>query len=88
MTSLPETDIAAALIIGERIRDVVASLDIPHAGSPTGPVTVSIGVAAISLLLGEAEGLLLGMDDAALYEAKEGGPDRVNIADRGGGRAG
>ena len=78
---LPETDIVAALTIAERIRGAVASLDIPHGGSPTGRVTVSIGVAAIQPLPGEAEGVLLRMADTALYDAKDSGRDCVRVAD-------
>lgn len=42
---LPGTDAAGALAIAEHLRSAVAALGIPHAGSPSGQVTASIGVA-------------------------------------------
>jgi diguanylate cyclase (GGDEF)-like protein len=70
---MPETDLAAAALVAERIRAATAALD-------TGfePATVSIGAAA---WLGPDESLdeLLSRADAALYRAKAAGRDRVEI---------
>lgn len=44
---LPETDGAGARAVSQQLLDKVAALAIPHADSPLGHVTVSIGVASV-----------------------------------------
>jgi len=63
--------------IAERFRRAVANTDIANAGGPD-RITVSIGVAA---WVGEsiAPATLLAEADAALYEAKDSGRDRVVV---------
>lgn len=78
---LPETDLAGALIVAERVRAEVVALGIRHTGSPHGHVTVSIGLAAsiteaVTLNLDEA----LNHADQALYDAKKNGRNRVEVA--------
>lgn len=71
---LPNTDPASAVEIAERLRLGARTMDV--AGMPTGfLVTASFGVSALSgdTSLEEA----LRMADAALYEAKRSGRDRV-----------
>jgi two-component system cell cycle response regulator len=65
-----------ARVVAERLRQVVADAPV-RAGGQDLPVTVSIGVAEASAG-GSAEGLLKRADDA-LYRAKEGGRDRVEM---------
>ncbi|WP_158931398.1 GGDEF domain-containing protein [Acidisphaera sp. S103] len=79
---LPNTDWAGASTVAEAIRSAVEGLDIPHAGSPSGRLTVSIGVAVARPLLGEAESLIVKEADDALYDAKHAGRNRVNTAGR------
>jgi len=79
---LPETDFAGAVTIAERIREAVENLDIVHAGGPCGRVTVSIGVAVTRPLQQDAAGLFVNEADAALYEAKRSGRNRVCVAGR------
>ncbi|ACR31590.1 sensor domain-containing diguanylate cyclase [Burkholderia glumae] len=76
---LPDTDSAGARAIGERIRDAVRELAIAHAGSESGYVTVSVGVATWRPEAGFAADVAVVVDaaDQALYRAKEGGRDRV-----------
>jgi diguanylate cyclase (GGDEF)-like protein len=66
-----------ALRTAERIRATVESLAIPHEHAEAGLVTVSIGLAIAEP--GGAEGLepTIGEADAALYEAKQAGRNRV-----------
>ena len=73
---LPDTDIAAALEIAERVRAAIAEVTLPGTGVP---VTVSIGVAGFP---GHASTLerLDRLADAALYVAKRQGRNRVELA--------
>jgi diguanylate cyclase (GGDEF)-like protein len=80
---LPDTELAGALVVAERIRATVADLVIAHAESPSGVMTVSIGVAAARPTLRDTENWLVAQADAALYEAKRAGRNRVSAA-RGG----
>jgi diguanylate cyclase (GGDEF)-like protein len=76
------TDASKAL--AESLRNGICQLRIPHAKSSTSKfLTVSIGVAVI---LPEAERSLAGsvqMADEALYQAKEGGRNRVVVTESG-----
>jgi diguanylate cyclase (GGDEF)-like protein len=75
---LPDTDLAAALQVAEVLRSRIASLDFD---SLTGglPVRVSIGVAQLSEEL-MGTGSLVAAADAAMYEAKRQGRNRVVFA--------
>ena len=74
---LPDTDIAAALEIAERVRATIAEVTMPGTDVP---VTVSIGVAGFP---GHASTLdrLERLADAALYVAKRQGRNRVELAE-------
>jgi diguanylate cyclase (GGDEF)-like protein len=74
---LPFTDFSLAKLLAERMRKVVAELKLPNEASATGFVTVSIGVTAMRSDTLEAEEALINRADRALYEAKNGGRDRV-----------
>ncbi len=76
---LPETDMAGAMTVAQRIRASIHELDLPHRGSPIGIVTVSAGVDALipQRDVNTPETLLLNADKA-LYVAKSCGRDRVN----------
>jgi diguanylate cyclase (GGDEF)-like protein len=78
---LPDTDLDAALRVAEVLRRRIATLEFK---SLTGdlPVRVSIGVAQLSDdLMGS--GSLVAAADAAMYEAKRQGRDRVVAASSG-----
>jgi len=75
---LPETDGEAARTLAESIREYIESLRIPHPASPLQHVTVSIGLASLipprdSTNTEE----FVRAADAALYDAKRGGRNRV-----------
>ena len=73
---LPETGPAAALDAAERLRETIANARIPLTGGLVVSFSVSIGVSS----MGSAEDnidVLLNRADKALYEAKDGGRNRV-----------
>ncbi len=74
---LPDTDARTAFLIAERIRAAIA--DMPLLAEPMVQVTVSIGVAQREL--DESTEVLLARADAALYAAKQGGRNRVQLAE-------
>ncbi|MCB1262915.1 MAG: diguanylate cyclase [Acidimicrobiales bacterium] len=72
---LPGATEADAVVVGERVRDAVASLDIDGAAEqPGGALTVSIGAA--SAIGDQADAVQASADDA-LYAAKASGRNRV-----------
>lgn len=74
----PFTDPAGASVLAEHIRCAVADRPVLVDGGPTIEVSISVGVSCHSYD-GEA---LLRAADAALYEAKAGGRNRVVVASR------
>jgi len=80
---LPNTDVAGAVVLAERIRSAVRELKIVHAGTEDGFVTLSAGVDALQPLPGAAQPKeLIRAADQALYAAKAGGRNRVCAAMR------
>ena len=77
---LPETELVGAMHIAETIRAAILALALPHADSPSGVVTISIGVAASFPRQGTSSTDALRRADAALYEAKHAGRNRVAAA--------
>lgn len=74
-----DTDIESAQHLAEVVRTSIASLGKPHAESPYGKVTVSIGVAALIPDNTQQPELLIQRADKALYHAKNHGRNRVDI---------
>ena len=77
---LPETNVAGAADLAERVRRAVALLNIPHRTSQ-GRVTLSVGVAVIWPwnVSATAADLVL-QADAALYQAKTTGRDCTSVS--------
>jgi diguanylate cyclase (GGDEF)-like protein len=74
---LPQTAIAEAGAIADRIRHRVSTTHFPHGKTqPLGHVTVSIGVSTFSSIVNTSENIIAAAD-RALYQAKHMGKDRV-----------
>jgi two-component system cell cycle response regulator len=81
LVMFPAQDLDGAVIGAERMRAAVEALAISHPGlEPDGIVTISSGVARLRIENGgERVEQLLERADAALYEAKEAGRNRVVV---------
>jgi diguanylate cyclase (GGDEF)-like protein len=78
--ALPETGIEGALDLAERVRARIESEQVPRAGgSGTVSITASVGAASVH---GAPDGpdALIAAADAALYEAKRAGKNRIASA--------
>ena len=73
---MPGASPAGALLVAERARQAVAELGEPHAGAPSGIVTISVGVTSGVPAAGLPDQLIKVADDV-LYEAKRAGRNRV-----------
>lgn len=77
---LPDTDLAGAQVVAERLRAMVAETACAAADGTNLPsVTISVGAA---MLAGETEAPLHERADQALYRAKASGRSRV-VCDAG-----
>jgi diguanylate cyclase (GGDEF)-like protein len=80
---LPQTAMAEANVIADRIRDRVATTHFPHGkAQPLGHVTISVGVSTFSKHVDTPENIIAAAD-RALYEAKSLGKDRVEFYGEG-----
>ncbi|MGE0524559.1 MAG: PleD family two-component system response regulator [Variibacter sp.] len=76
---MPETDLAVAGMVAERLRRRIAAETFPISGSAPIPVTISIGLAALGVPT-DTPTTILRRADQALYRAKRDGRNRV-VAD-------
>ena len=78
---LPATDALGCVEVAEHVRGVVECLDIEHAGSQYGRVTISAGAAAARPHGAEcAPSALIKAADVALYQAKGAGRNCVRLS--------
>jgi diguanylate cyclase (GGDEF)-like protein len=72
-----DTQSSLAHQVAQRIRDGILELAIPHPGTASGLVTLSMGIASHKIADAESLSLLIKDADDALYTAKRGGRDRI-----------
>jgi diguanylate cyclase (GGDEF)-like protein len=74
---LPQTGMAEAGTIADRIRQRVSTTEFPHGkAQPLGHVTISVGVSTFAKNVDTSENIIAAAD-RALYQAKSLGKDRV-----------
>lgn len=78
---LENADPAVVMNVAKHVRFTVESLGIAHKSAPHGTLTVSVGVAQHQF--GEDAETFYMRADAALYRAKEGGRNRIELAREG-----
>ncbi|AUM12784.1 sensor domain-containing diguanylate cyclase [Ketobacter alkanivorans] len=76
---LSNTDLQGAAVVAERVRKAVAETPVEWEGH-TIVMTISIGVAGMRPGLDQGIDALVGAADAALYDAKKAGRNRVVVA--------
>lgn len=76
---LPEASLVTAYQRAERILDTVRHMQIKHRGQTLGSITVSLGVAAFPKH-GDTPEALIRAADQALYQAKQGGRNKLASA--------
>ncbi len=79
---LPNTKVSDAMVIAEKLRENVMSLQIPHELSPVAScVTISLGVASVTPIVGSTYSMLISAADEALYKSKNNGRNKVSTID-------
>ena len=74
---LPETDLRGALVVAEKCRAHVESLDIPQTGGEIGAVTISVGACSVVPSATSSVEQLIDGADKALYAAKRSGRNKA-----------
>lgn len=78
---LPETDRSGAVVIAEKIRQAIITLDIPHKASKVANhVTASLGVVTAQCAGNKSVVDVITQVDTLLYRAKSAGRNRVEFA--------
>jgi diguanylate cyclase (GGDEF)-like protein/hemerythrin-like metal-binding protein len=78
---LPDANVTVAQRLAENVRKSIETLNLPHIDSPTGRVTISVGIAARGSAAYKDAKSLLRAADQALYMAKNLGRNQVHVAE-------
>ncbi|MBX9831749.1 MAG: diguanylate cyclase, partial [Burkholderiaceae bacterium] len=79
---LPDVPLADATVVAQRCMDSLRDAALDHSRSPTAPViTLSMGIASVVPRAGTGSDTLVQAADAALYRAKNGGRNRIEVFD-------
>jgi diguanylate cyclase (GGDEF)-like protein/PAS domain S-box-containing protein len=74
---LPSTGSEGALRVAQEVCEALRGRKLPHSGNPFGIMTVSVGCATMIPSFGQHSVALIERADAALYQAKRSGRNRV-----------
>ena len=77
---VPSTSAGGLRLLGEKIRMAVEALAVPHTGSASERVTISVGGVMQVPRHSEEVKQLIEAADLALYRAKRDGRNRVQLA--------
>jgi diguanylate cyclase (GGDEF)-like protein/PAS domain S-box-containing protein len=78
---LPDASLADAAKVSSMLIERVRQLELPHAGSPGGTVSISVGASAATPPVRGQQDHFLSEVDKLLYAAKAAGRDRLMAAD-------
>ncbi len=79
---LPNTDTKTAMLVANRIRFKIKTMQIPHKNSQVSPhVSISLGIASVNHNRPNSPEELIAIADRGLYLAKEKGRDRGVVAE-------
>lgn len=78
---LPNSSVVGANLVAERIRSAIERLHFPRRGGNASKVTASIGAATVRPIQAAGFARLIAAADAALYQAKREGRNRVVAID-------
>lgn len=73
---MPETTVDKGVLVANRVREAIEAMEIPYEDGPPITFTVSIGVTQYDPENDDAD-TLMGRADKLLYDAKDGGRNRV-----------
>tara|TARA_Y100001968_G_scaffold203684_1_gene187019 strand:+ start:15035 stop:16816 length:1782 start_codon:yes stop_codon:yes gene_type:complete len=74
---LPETRLSSGVVAAERLRSVIEATEIELSDGRAVSVTMSFGLAQFDVKSGEQADAVIARADAALYESKESGRNRI-----------